>query len=57
MRALGQNLQHWVKWTMDIDILVHSATNTWCATLEALLDPNTNQPVVKFHWNTEFHFF
>ena len=26
----------------DVDILVHSATNIWLATLEAWLDPATN---------------
>ena len=40
--ALGQ---------VDVDILVHSATETWRATLEAWLDPATNQRVVKFEWN------
>ena len=35
---------------VDVDILVHSATNTWRATLEAWLDPATNPQVVKFEW-------
>ena len=36
---------------VDVDILVHSATNTWLATLKAWLDPATNPLVVKFEWN------
>ena len=40
--ALGQ---------VDVDILVQSATNIGRATLEAWLDPFTNQRVVKFEWN------
>ena len=37
---------------LDVDILVHSATNVWCVTLEAWLHPGTNQQVVKVDWNT-----
>ena len=36
---------------VDVDIFVHSAKNTWRATLEAWLDPATNQRIVKFEWN------